>query len=62
MAKNKGFHKLNHPPKIEDLLLFVRAYYMLHPKEKDSATGNGDQPRTPEEDDAETSGMYYNEG
>jgi hypothetical protein len=34
---------------------------MLHQKEIDSATGNGDQSKTPEaDDDADTGGIYYN--
>ena len=34
---------------------------MLYQKEKDSATGNGDQSKTPEADDADAGVGYDNE-
>jgi len=61
MAKNKGLFKLKQTGKTLDLLSLIRASDILYQKEIDSATGNGDQSKTPEADDADTGGIYYNE-
>jgi hypothetical protein len=61
MAKNKGHLKLNQTSKTRDLPSFVRASDILYQKEIDSATGNGDQSKTPEADDADTGAVYDNE-
>lgn len=49
--------------KILDLPSLIRASDILYQKEIDSATGNGngDQSKTPEADDPNTGGIYYNE-
>jgi hypothetical protein len=52
MAKNKGLFKLKQTSKTLDLPSLIRASDILYQKEIDSATGNGDQSKTPEADDA----------
>ena len=63
MAKNKGLFKLKQTSKTLDLPSLIRASDILYQKEIDSATGNGngDQSKTPEADEADTGGIYYNE-
>ena len=48
-----------HSLKALDLQHFVRACNMLYQKGIDSATGNGDQSKTPEADDTNRGGIYY---
>ena len=51
---------MNRPLKQEDLPYFISDFDKLYQKEKDSATGNGDQSKTPEAGDADTGVGYDN--
>jgi hypothetical protein len=62
MAKNKGVPKLSQTLETRDLPHFVRAYVMLYQKEIDSTTGTGNQPKTPEADDADTGALKSSMG
>jgi hypothetical protein len=52
---------LNQPSKQNVLTHFVGASDLLYQKEKDPATGNGDQSKTPEADNADIGDAYNNE-
>ena len=44
--------------KEKDLPVFMMAFDRIYLKKLDSATGNGDQSKTPEADDADTGDTY----
>ena len=59
--ENEGCQELNQPSKQNVLPRFVGASDLLYQKEKDSATGNGDQSKTPEADNPDIGDAYKNE-